>query len=83
MRADTAIITVHILSTGLSMDIEVPLDISAGELCEAVYRTFFPEESDDIQHYYLKAERPIMLLRGSKTLREFGVRDGSVINITR
>ncbi len=36
-----------------------------------------------MNQYYLKAERPIALLRGERTLREYGIRDGSVINITR
>jgi hypothetical protein len=35
-----------------------------------------------MRQYYLKAERPTALLRGERTLRASGIRDGSVINIT-
>jgi hypothetical protein len=68
---------------GKARDLEVPLDISASELCSALFQKYLPEQFGDMQRYYLKAERPVALLRGERTLREYGMRDGSVINITR
>ena len=39
-------------------------------------------DTTDIKNCYLKAESPIALLKGDKTLAEFGIRNGSVINYT-
>ena len=83
MASNSAIITVNLIKAGQRHDIEVPLDISANELCEVLLQKYLPEHHGDIQQYYLKTERPIALLRGERTLREYGIRDGSVINISR
>lgn len=83
MSYNNAIITIQVLETDVCRDIEVPLDISASELCEAIFQKYFPERYGDIRRYYLKSERPVALLRGEKTLREYGLRDGSIINITK
>jgi hypothetical protein len=83
MRTNSAIITVNLVKARESHDLEVPLDISANELCSALYMKYLPKLPEDARQYYLKAERPIALLRGERTLREYGLRDGSVINITR
>lgn len=80
---DKAIITVYLIKQGISKDLEVPLDISANELCEALFHQYYPEHEGDVEQFFLRSERPIALLRGEKTLREYGIRDGSVINITR
>lgn len=82
MSVNKAIIMVNMIKTGDSYDLEVPLDISANELCEALFQKYLPEQYGDMQQYYLKAERPIALLRGERTLREYGIRNGSIINIT-
>ena len=37
------------------------------------------EDTDDIFNCYLAAENPIVFLRGNKTLKEFGIRNGSHI----
>ncbi len=83
MNQNSAIITVNIFRQGITHDLEVPLDISANELCAALFQKFLPEQHGDMKQYYLKAERPSALLRGERTLREYGIRDGSIINITR
>ena len=83
MNQNNAIVTVNLVKQGVAHDLEVPLDISSNELCSALFKIFLPEQHDDMSQYYLKAERPIALLRGERTLREYGIRDGSVINITR
>jgi len=82
MPANCAIITLNIIKMNETHDLEVPLDITANDLCSAVYNKYIPEQYGDMSRYYLKAERPIALLRGERTLREYGIRDGSVINIT-
>lgn len=83
MAANKAIVTINLINLGKSHDLEIPLDISASELCSALFQKYLPNQQDDVQQYYLKAERPIALLRGERTLREYGIRNGSVINITR
>ena len=83
MTSNHAIITVNLIKSKQSHDLEVPLDISASELCAALFQNYLPEQHGYMQQYYLKAERPIVLLRGERTLREYGIRDGSIINITR
>ncbi|MBE6901024.1 MAG: hypothetical protein E7478_00960 [Ruminococcaceae bacterium] len=83
MDQNSAVITVNLLKYGASYDLEVPLDISANELCSALFQMFFPQKQNDMNQYYLKAEKPITLLRGERTLREYGIRNGSIINITR
>ena len=82
MASSSAIITVNLIKAGQSHDLEIPLDISASELCSAIFHKYLPEQHGKMQHYFLKAEHPIALLRGERTLREYGIRDGSVINIT-
>ena len=83
MDQDTVIITVNLIRPGITHDLEVPLDISANELCAALFQQYVPEQEEDMDQYYLRSERPIALLRGERTLREYGIRDGSIINITR
>jgi hypothetical protein len=83
MSSNSAIITVNLVHAHKSHDLETPLDISANELCSALFAKYLPAQHEDMQQYYLKAERPIALLRGERTLREYGLRDGSIINITR
>lgn len=77
------IITVNLVKSGIRHDLEVPLDISASELCSVLFQKYLPEQYGDMQRYYLKAEKPIALLRGERTLREYGIRHGSIINIMR
>jgi len=81
--SNSVIITVNLIKKNQSYDLEIPLDISASELCTALFKEYLPEHYGDMQQYYLRAERPIVLLRGERTLRDYGIRDGSVINITR
>ena len=83
MVSNHAIVTVNLIKAGQQHDLEIPLDISANELCSSLFQMYLPEHFGNMQHYYLKAERPIALLRGERTLREYGLRDGSVITITR
>ena len=83
MPSNNAIITINLIKSKQSHDLEVPLDISANELCSALFQKYMPEQHGNMQQYYLKTERPIALLRGERTLREYGIRDGSLINITK
>ncbi len=83
MDRDRAIILLNIVNRGVSVDLDVPLSITANDLVYALNSAYqLNIDLNDMKNCYLKAEKPIMLLRGNKTLAEFGLRNGSVINFT-
>lgn len=80
----TAIILVKLLKSGREHEFEVPLDISANELVIALNQKSVLNlgiNTDDLSQCYLRAEKPIALLRGYDTLEKFGVRNGTTIII--
>lgn len=61
-------------------ELEIPLDISADEMLEAVIQAFHLQaEPIEKSNGCLIAENPIAFLHGRKTLREYGIRNGSFI----
>lgn len=83
MNEDTAIILLKIPKQGIVADLEIPLYITANELVFALNTAYhLGIDTSNIKNCYLKAENPIALLKGNKTLSEFGLRNGSVINYT-
>lgn len=83
MAKETAVIEFCITRKKETYDLVVPLSITANELVSALNTAFDLQiDTADIKNCYLKAEKPIALLRGNKTLAEYGLRNGSVINYT-
>lgn len=83
MRGETAIIIFNIAKRKFTADLEVPLNISANELVVALNSAYqLGIDATNIKGCFLKAENPIALLKGNKTLAEFGLRNGSIINFT-
>lgn len=83
MEKETAIIIFNIIKRNFTVDLEVPLDISANELVNALNVAYeLGIDTSDIKNCYLKVENPIIFLKGNKTLAEFGLRNGSIINYT-
>lgn len=83
MRKETANVIFNIVKRKLSVDLEIPLHISANELVLALNEAYeLKIDTSNAKNCYLKAENPIALLRGDKTLSEFGVRDGTVVYFT-
>lgn len=83
MNRDVAIIIFNIVKRQFTIDLEVPLDITANELVFALNTAYdLGIDTTNIKNCFLKAENPIALLRGNKTLSEYGIRNGSVINFT-
>ena len=83
MNKETAIVMFKMIRKNLSLDLEIPLNISANELVEALNTAYdLGIDVSDIKNCYLKSENPIALLKENKTLFEFGLRDGSVIIFT-
>lgn len=83
MTGDSAIIVFNIVKRNISVDLEVPVTISANELVVALNSAYdLGIDTSDIKNCFLKSENPIALLKGNKTLSEFGLRNGSIINFT-
>ena len=79
---ETAIIIFHIHKEHRTVDLEVPLDLTAKELAAALNAAYgLGVDLSDINNRYLKAQNPIMLLKGNRTLKEFGVRNGTIISM--
>ena len=83
MERNKANIIFEITKRKFSVDLEIPLYISANELVVALNAAYdLRMDISDVKDCYLKAENPIALLRGNKTLEEFGIRNGSTIFYT-
>lgn len=83
MNNDTAIVVLEVPKKNIYVDLEVPLDISANELVLALNAAYdLGIDVSNIKDCYLKSENPIALLKGNKSLSEFGLRNGSIINYT-
>ena len=83
MNRDVAIVVFNIINRQFSVDLEIPLNITANELVVALNTAYeLGIDTGNIKNCYLKSENPIALLKGNKTLSEFGLRNGSVINFT-
>ena len=81
MSRNCAVIIFKIRARDFETDLEIPLDISAHDLVMALNEAYNLEmDICDMRCCYLKAENPLALLKGSRTLREFGIRNGSVIS---
>lgn len=62
------------------VDLDIPLTITANDLVVGLNSAYqLGINTEDIKHCFLKAENPIALLRGNKTLTEFEVRNGTHI----
>lgn len=79
---DNIIVILKFLSTGKQLDIQVPLWVSANEFVISINEAYGLEmDTLDYSKCYLKSENPVAFLRGNKKLSEFGLRNGSIINI--
>lgn len=66
------------MMTGKSVDIEIPVDISAEDLIRALYEALkLPGECPD----HIRCENPIAMLQGDVPVSYFGIRDGSILYI--
>ncbi len=82
MEKNKIIVTVKIPSKKIEEDISVPLFITANDLFIALNTAYsLGMDVNDISKCYLKAENPIALLKGNRTLEEFGIHDASIIII--
>lgn len=64
----------------IDVDLEVPLEISVNEFVTALNAAYeLGIDTDNMKECYLKSEDPIVLLKGSRSLKDFGIRTGSII----
>lgn len=83
MNKETVTAVFNMTKHNIVKDIEIPLYITANELVVALNEAYALNiDTSNVKNCYLKAEKPIALLRGNKTLAEFGVRNGTVIYFT-
>lgn len=81
--ATRAVVQLNLLARGESLDVDVPLTITAGELLQGLNEAYdLGLDTEDASQCYLKAENPVVLMHGRRTLGEFGIMDGSIINVT-
>lgn len=81
MNRDKVVIIVR--KNNQDIDVEVPLNISANDLIRGLNEAFdLKIDTMDVKQCFLKAERPFALLRGNRLLSDFGVRPGTIINVT-
>ncbi len=83
MDKNRAVVSFEMIRRRQRKDIDIPLDITAKELVTALNSAYeLGIDTDDMKSCYLQAENPVALLRGSRTLEEFGIRNGSRIYFT-
>lgn len=83
MNKETATVVFNMTKRNTVKDIEIPLYITANALIVALNEAYdLKIDTSNVKNCFLKAEKPIALLRGNKTLAEFGVRNGTVIYFT-
>ena len=82
MNDDKVIVILHIKRLSKKYDVEVPLYITANDLVKGLNIAFnLGINIENINECFLRCENPIVLLKGNKTLREFNLRNGTLINI--
>lgn len=80
---ENIVVVLNLTKINKSIDIEIPLDITARELIVGLNTAYeLNIDTDDIKNCFLKIDNPPMLLRGNMVLRDTGIRNGSIINYT-
>lgn len=83
MDKETIIVKFKDLRKKKEVDLDISISISANELVLALNEAYeLGIDTSDIKKCYLQAENPIALLRGNKSIGEFGLRNGSIIYYT-
>lgn len=76
---DTAIINFYYYEKSIHEELEIPLNITTGELLSALNEIYSLGLDKDTYNYYLISENPIAMLRGGRLLKDFGIHDGTDI----
>ena len=82
MNDDKVIVILNIKRLSKKYDVEVNLYITDNDLVKGLNKAFnLGINTENINECFLRCENPIVLLKGNKTLREFNLRNGTLINI--
>lgn len=80
---DLIIVEFNIVKRKESYDLEIPIDITTRDLLIGLNEAFaLGADLNNMDCCYLKCEYPIALMRGNKKIKEYGLRNGSIINFT-
>ena len=84
MEMEKAIVIFKPNNSGVSVDLETPVNITANEFIYGVSQAFgLNIDMNNPKECYLKMENPIGLIRGESKLSEFGIRNGSIVRHDR
>lgn len=62
------------------MDIEFSLELTVDELLEGLNAAYgLGLEQRDRTDWYIKCENPLVLLKGTGQLKDYGLRDGTIL----
>lgn len=80
---EKVVVVFNIVKKGITHDLEIPTNITTRDLIIGLNEAYeLGIDTSDINQCYLKSENPIALLRGNKQLKEYGLRNGSILNYT-
>lgn len=76
------VVQLNIVDRGETHDIDVPTDINARELLEGLNEAYgLRLPSAYLEHCFVKVDNPLVLMHGKRTLGEYGLMSGSIINV--
>ena len=82
MEKDTIIVKFEYM--GKVIDLDIPSSITAQEFIIAVNEAYgLGIDTTDIKSCHLQAENPIALVKGNKTLSDYGFRNGTKVYFVR
>lgn len=80
---DRAVVIVKRDKDNSVRDFDIPLNITLHEFLQSLYSIYgLKTDMEKMGMMHLSVEKPIVLLKGNKTLKEYGLRDGSTIYLT-
>ena len=83
MGRESVVVEFVMVKKGTVVELDIPLGMTANELVIALNSAYQLDiDVGILKNCYFQSENPIALLRGNKTLEEFGIRDGSRIYFT-
>lgn len=83
MDDEKAIVILALHKSQKKIDLELPLYITVNDLIFGLNQAYsLGFDTTNLGWCCLKTENPIALLKGDRTLKEYGIHNGTVINIT-
>lgn len=77
---DRKTITVIFRNAGTEHLLEIPTFITAQDFLIALNETYdLGIDTTDLQQCYLQTENPVALIKGNKSLTDYGLREGTVV----